>query len=96
MAKPKKTVQKKVIESILAERFRQDQKWGPRRNLTLAHWHTILSEEVGEVAEAVLDVGHGEIYGPTERTAALFAALKAELVQVAAVAIATLEDLESR
>lgn len=68
-----------VFDAILAERKRQDDKWGAHRRLPLSTWHLILSEEVGEVAEAVLDRN---------------ANLRAELVQVAAVAVAWLEALE--
>jgi NTP pyrophosphatase (non-canonical NTP hydrolase) len=78
-----------IYESIDAERERQSDKWAGRH-----HWGTgdcsssqvppivkaaVLSEESGEVARAVLD---GD---PSQ--------LRAELVQVAAVAVAWLESL---
>ena len=78
-----------VFDAIDAERVRQGEKW--------SHWHrwgygdcsqqglllpvkvAVLTEEVGEVARAVLD-------GDKDQ-------LRAELVQVAAVAVAWLESL---
>jgi NTP pyrophosphatase (non-canonical NTP hydrolase) len=73
-------IQFAVIRRVTAERERQDQKWGSQRHLPHDRWNTILGEEVGEVANAILE---GDI-----------ANLKKELVQVAAVAIAFAEALE--
>lgn len=69
-----------VLDEVRVERERQDRKWGSQRTLPLAVWHTILSEEVGECAEASLE---------NDR-----AGLREELVQVAAVAVATIEALD--
>lgn len=63
---------------IAMERTEQDRKWGADRHLDTHLWATILAEEFGEVARAVL-----ENDGPN---------LRAELVQVAAVAIAWLQS----
>lgn len=68
----------KIFELIRAERARQDIKWGANRKLASTLWLTILVEEIGEVARAIL-----------ERQG-----LKDELVQVAAVAVCWLEELE--
>lgn len=68
-----------ALELIKAERDRQDAKWGVDRRLPITLWFTILSEEVGEVARAIL-----------ERD---YANLVEELTQVAAVAQAALEDV---
>lgn len=68
---------KAVMEMIAQERQRQDAKWGADRVLTPMLWLTILMEEVGEVARAIL-----------ERD---WANLLIEIVQVAAVAVAWLE-----
>lgn len=65
-------------EHVAAERARQDAKWGVQRH-DPARWHLILSEEVGEVAEAILKGGPVEAFE--------------ELVQVAAVAVAWLEHM---
>ena len=67
-----------IIAAIEAERDRQDQMWGtsfPGR--PLERWVTILTEEVGEVAKAVLDENMDD--------------WRRELVQVAAVAVKILE-----
>ena len=66
------------LEQITAERRRQDEKWGANRDLPDRTWLTILIEEVGECARASLE--HADS-----------AALRAEIVQVAAVAVAWLE-----
>jgi len=69
-----------IFELIAAERDRQDQKWGANRSLENPVWLTILAEEVGKSAEAALK------NMPT---------LEKELIQVAAVAVAWLEDLRT-
>lgn len=43
-----------AIKLVLRERKRQDAKWGSNRNLDDMTWLTILTEEVGESAEAIL------------------------------------------
>lgn len=72
--------------SILAERVRQDQKWGEQNHPPI-EWLAILSEEVGELAKEVNEQ-HWR-----ERPDSLMK-LRAELVQVAAVAVAWLECLD--
>ena len=67
-----------AIELVLQERKRQDEKWGADRNLDDSTWLTILSEEVGESAEAILK----NLPSKTK-----------EVVHVAAVALAWLECL---
>ena len=78
------SIQGDILQRILAERARQDAKWGvaSERNQTKRQWLTILMEEVGEVAEAILE-SDDENY-------------PVELVQVAAVCVAALEDLEAQ
>lgn len=66
------------IELIQDERARQDAKWGADQHHDPHLWTTILAEEFGEVARAVLE--HDA------------AGLRAELVQVAAVCVAWLES----
>lgn len=68
-----------LIARILDERRRQDEKWG-QQDHSVNVWHAILSEEVGEVARAILE-GDVKAYAK-------------ELVQVAAVAMAAVEALE--
>lgn len=73
---------KHIFNEIEKERKRQDAKWGPiPRNLTMYEWLTILMEEVGEAAEAILNNDIDNLYG--------------ELIQIAAVAVAILEEIEA-
>ena len=69
-----------LLQDIQDERARQDVKWGraTERNLTKREWLTILMEEVGEVAESILECDDANY--------------PVELVQVAAVAVAALES----
>lgn len=62
-----------IFQDIREERARQEAKWGSQRNLSSEKWMTILMEEVGEVANAILE---GDSVNYQE-----------ELVQVAAVAV---------
>jgi NTP pyrophosphatase (non-canonical NTP hydrolase) len=70
------------LAEITDERQRQDAKWGAGRTLPNDVWYRILGEEVGEVAMALNDKE------PVEN-------LRAELVQVAATAVAWLECLDA-
>ncbi len=72
---------KKIFQDITAERERQDKKWGAARDLPNYTWLAILIEEVGEIAEGILK----EIYWKDARE---------ELVQIASVAVAWLENLD--
>ena len=67
-----------VVQDVLDERERQDRRWGVSRNLHPSLWLAVLSEEMGEMAEAILK-GDRDNY-------------RRELVQVAAVALAALQD----
>jgi NTP pyrophosphatase (non-canonical NTP hydrolase) len=68
------------VEAIRAERQRQDAKWGQQHH-PAAVWCAILMEEVGEVANAILDSRSTN--------------LEDELIQVAAVSVAWLEAIGS-
>lgn len=73
-----------VVREVVAERVRQDSKWG-EQNHNPAEWLAVLTEEVGEVAQEVLRArfgGRGLL------------AYRKELVQVAAVAVAMIECLD--
>lgn len=70
------TYMNQLFEMIRAEREKQDLKWG-EQNHTPLKWLAILMEEVGEVAQAILQ---GSRLG-----------CQMELVQCAAVIIAWLE-----
>lgn len=71
------------IKAILSERERQDKKWGSPQENTYCEWSSILAEETGELAKELNELNFGR--GDTEKMAA-------EAVQVAAVALAILEQ----
>lgn len=71
------------IGEILAERERQDRKWGTPQENTYCEWSSILTEEVGELAKELNELNFGR--GDKTR-------MEAEAVQVAAVALAILEQ----
>lgn len=71
-----------AIMDILDERQRQDDKFGADRNLDPLLWQAVLTEEVGEAAQGAL---HQVFGGPAAE------GYRAELVQVAAVALAMIE-----
>lgn len=73
--------QEEAIRMVLAERAKQDRKWGVQ-NHDVPIWMEILTEEVGEVAKADLEFTFGD--GKRED-------ILAEMVQVAAVALAMIE-----
>ena len=70
-----------AMDRVSEERYRQDVKWGIQNHAPLV-WLAILGEEVGECNKAILENKED------------FAALKDELIQVAAVAIAAVESIE--
>ena len=74
-----------ALESVLDEMEDQDRTWGADRDQDLSFWHLILSEEVGEFAEAIL---HYDVGAPKQ------AGLRNEIVQVAAVALQIIEYID--
>lgn len=66
-----------VLRAVSLERSRQDENWGTPQRHTRDEWMVILMEEVGEVAEALLNKR--------------FTDYREEVTQVAAVAVAMLE-----
>ena len=72
----------RVIGLILNECKRQDAKWGDDRKQGDMVWLTILMEEVGESAEAILK--------------GLPAQTETEVIHVAAVALSWLKCIEQR
>ena len=77
-------IQKHVIQKVINERAHQDHKWGVQRH-SPELWMSILMEEVGEAAKEILEENFSGYKS---------SGLYGELVQVAAVAIAILEQLE--
>ena len=76
----------RIFDDILAERLRQDEMWGPQRH-EWPIWSAILTEEVGEVAEACLRA-HWGMDADLDH-------LREELIQVAAVAVHILERIDA-
>lgn len=75
-----------IFNQVASERFRQDAKWG-EQNHDAYRWLAILTEELGEVAQAAL---HDEFGGKHAGT------LRAELVQAVAVGMAWIECIDRR
>lgn len=88
-----------VIEQVISEMVFQDLKWGESRTLNNHVWDSILSEEVGEVSEEAVLVWNAKL-GIKKGFASKFTLeqktekLRAELIQVAAVAIQWIEALD--
>lgn len=75
------TSQDRWIAEIIAERKYQDSLWGTRQTHSQDRWNTIVGEEHGEICKATLRED-------LER-------YKSELVQLAATALAILENIDS-
>lgn len=72
------------VQALLEERKRQNEKWG-EQNHGLPVWILILTEEVGEAAEAVLKIREGKMTVEDFRT---------EIIHCGAVCVQILEYLE--
>ena len=79
-------VQRRAVDDVLDERARQDAKWGVQSHDTITYL-AILMEEVGETAQAAIEERFGGPHGTKEH-------VRAEAVQVAAVALAIVECLD--
>lgn len=75
-----------IMAAIEEERDRQDKKWGQQNHADYT-WLAILSEEIGEAAQATL---HTEFGGRAAGT------VEYELIQAAAVIVAWLECIDRR
>ena len=74
----------KILDDIKTERIRQDSKYGITRRLTPTEWLPILIEEVREFAKDICDdIGY-------------FGNMRAELIQIAAISIAIIQDLDEQ
>lgn len=78
--------QLQIVQQILDERARQDAKWG-EQNHNDYRYLAILTEEIGELAQAALEDEFGGKHAGT---------LRDELIQAAAVALAWLECIDRR
>lgn len=79
------SAQNNILFDIRMERKRQDEKWGSQREHSGYKWATILGEEFGEACKEVFDAD----YKGADTTK-----LRAELIQVAAVAVCWLEGID--
>ena len=77
-----------LLKEIQEERRRQTEKFGPMYN-TPSTWAIILGEEVGEVCRAVLNARAAP-------DAVSLTNYRQELIQIAAVAIAAIENLDTQ
>jgi NTP pyrophosphatase (non-canonical NTP hydrolase) len=75
-----------AVCDVIAERYRQDAKWG-EQNHSMEWWLAILMEEVGEAAQAILETRFGGPHGG-------LLPVRKEIVEVCAVAMAMIECIE--
>lgn len=78
--------ERSALSDVLAERQRQDAKWGEQNHDPFVYG-AILTEEVGEFFQAALDTRFGGKDGGLDK-------VRNEAVQVAAVALAIVECLD--
>jgi NTP pyrophosphatase (non-canonical NTP hydrolase) len=83
-----------VLLAVHEERKRQDAKWG-QQNHSPIEWIAILTEEVGEAAKEAVEMHFAKDF-PTHYPDDVERAERyhAELIQVAAVAVAMIESLD--
>ncbi len=81
------------MQDVLAERIRQDAKWG-EQNHEPQYWMGILGEEFGELCQAVNETVFNN--GTEARRKGGYVNMRAEAVQVAAVAVSFIEMLDRR
>lgn len=93
MSRPKDTIDSVayVLRDVVAERLRQEQKWGPQNHRQMV-WLGILAEEFGEAAKEVNDFHFRPGRDQTEDYQRK--RLREELIQTAAVAVAMVESLD--
>ena len=72
----------RALRCVIAERHSQWRKWGDQAHLSDDTWALIEAEEFGEACKAILKDNPGN--------------MREEVVQVAAVAVAWLEAIDSR
>lgn len=79
----------KIAADIMAERARQDEAFGGANHEPVI-WAAILTKQAGHVADAALELRYGVGLGNADDRDYF----RNELIQVAAVAIAAIEDLD--
>ncbi|CAM3649828.1 hypothetical protein [Deinococcus frigens] len=83
-----------VLGEVLAERQRQDARWG-QQDHDPSTWLMVLAEEVGEANQAVFETLFPSYdKRAAERGPRSLAEYHLELLQVAAVAVAAIESLD--
>lgn len=80
-------IQKQVVFDVLAERQRQDEKWG-EQNHGHYKWNTIIGEEYGEVCRASYEIEHSKTSALLARNTVQY---RKELIECAACCIAAVE-----
>lgn len=91
--------QARVIGEVVAERRRQDAKRGVQNHPDMRIWASILTEEVGETAQAANDHEFEKARGTSEAQRASRVALdqmRHEAIQTAAVAVAIVEAIDRK
>ena len=83
--------QAEAIADVIRERGRQDRKWG-EQNHSPIEWLVVLGEEFGETSQEALRLRFGDDDDP--RRDQWRAQYRAELVQMAAVAVAAIESFD--
>lgn len=93
------TKQGKIAIEIFKERDRQTEKWGKQEHSTV-EWIAILTEEVGEAAKEAVDYHFINSYDKrisvVEAQSQRLINYRKELIQVMAVAMQMVEDLDER
>lgn len=82
MRRKKTCVSQAAIDAVIAERKRQDAKWGVQAH-DPDHWVAIMSEEVGEFAKEALEARYANRHKE----------MLMEAIQMAAVGVAIIECL---
>ncbi len=77
------------LQEIILERKRQDAKWG-EQNHSPHVWLTILTEEVGEFAQATLAAN----FGTARLQPTALEDMRREVIHIAAVAVAIAECID--
>lgn len=80
-----------VVNDVMGERRKQNEKWG-EQNHELSKWTSILGEEFGELCKAINETVFDN--GPEAREKGGYENMRAEAVQVAAVAVSFVEYLD--
>jgi len=80
---------RRINDEVLSERLHQFAKWGYQRH-SGTEWLAILAEEFGEAAKGSVDLFLGHPGDPELRKA-----LRAELIQTAAVAVAFVQAMDT-